>query len=92
MGKGHQLSRLVLARTDALMPQAETGKIALRPSSPLGPVVTRCVRDDNGVPRIWFSRADRRVGAELTLTAQPKLGGIVQTGNRMPQPRLAAAV
>jgi hypothetical protein len=32
------------ARTDALMSQAETGKIALRPSSPLWPVVTRRVR------------------------------------------------
>jgi len=31
----------MLARTDALMSQAETGKIALRPSSPLWPVVTR---------------------------------------------------
>jgi hypothetical protein len=44
----------MLARTDALMSQAETGKIALRPSSPLWPVVTRCVPDDNGVPRILF--------------------------------------
>ena len=31
----------MLARTDALMSQAETGKIAPRPSSPLWPVVTR---------------------------------------------------
>ena len=31
----------MLARTDALMSQAETGKIALRPSSPLRPVVAR---------------------------------------------------
>ncbi len=44
----------MLARTDALMSQAETGKIALRPSSPLWPVATRCVRDDNGAPPIWF--------------------------------------
>src|SRR3954465_11993370 len=44
----------MLARTDALMSQAETGKIALRPSSPLRPVVTRSVPDDNGVERIWF--------------------------------------
>ena len=32
------------ARTDALMSQAETGKIGLRPSSPSWPVVTRRVR------------------------------------------------
>ena len=44
----------MLARTDALMSQAETGKIALRPSSPLRPVVTRSVPDSNGVARIWF--------------------------------------
>ncbi|HKH01717.1 MAG TPA: hypothetical protein VKB08_13485 [Bradyrhizobium sp.] len=44
----------MLARTDALMSQAETGKIALRPSSPLWPVVTRCVPDNNGATRIWF--------------------------------------
>ena len=85
----------MLARTDALMPQAETGKIALRPSSPLWPVVTRRVQDDNALPRIRFARPDlfdRLVGVELTLTAQPKLGGIVQIRNRMLQPRLAAAV
>jgi hypothetical protein len=35
----------MLARTDALMSQAETGKIALRPSSPLRPVVTRNVQE-----------------------------------------------
>jgi hypothetical protein len=34
----------MLARTDALMSRAETGKIAPRPSSPLRPVVTRRVR------------------------------------------------
>ena len=44
----------MLARTDALMSQAETGKIALRPSSPLWPVVTWSVPDSNGVARIWF--------------------------------------
>ena len=80
----------MLARTDALMPQAETGKIALRPSSPLWPVVTRCVQDDNDVPRNWFSRSGAFVSMELALSAQPKLGGIVQNGNRMLQPRLAA--
>jgi len=31
------------------------------------------------------------VGAELTLLARPKPGGIVWTGDRMLQPRLAAA-
>jgi len=88
-------NRLDVSAYDALMPQAETGKTALRPSFAVRPVVTRYVRDDNGVLRIWFSRAglfDRLVGVELTLTAQPKLGGIVQSGNRMLQPRLAAAV
>jgi hypothetical protein len=34
------------ARTDALMSQAETGKIALRPSSPFWPVVTRHAQDN----------------------------------------------
>jgi len=33
----------MLARTDALMSQTETGKIVPRPSSPLWPVVTRRV-------------------------------------------------
>jgi hypothetical protein len=35
----------MLARTDALMSQAETGKIALRPPSPLWAVVIRHAQD-----------------------------------------------
>jgi hypothetical protein len=34
---------------------------------------------------------DQLAGAQLTLPAQPKPGGIVWTGNKMLQPRLAAA-
>src|SRR6476659_4866839 len=51
------------------MSQAETGKIALRPSSPLWPVVTRHVQADNGVrgnrlhPRCW---PRKRPGAAWT--------------------------
>jgi hypothetical protein len=48
----------MLARTDALMSQAETGKIALRPSSPLWPVVTRNVRNGNGAASNWFFQCE----------------------------------
>jgi len=44
----------MLARTDALMSQAETGKIALRPSSPWWPVVTRRMLPTNGIGSIRF--------------------------------------
>jgi hypothetical protein len=42
------------ARTDTLVSQAETGKIILRPSSPLRPVVTRRVPVNNGGLSVWF--------------------------------------
>jgi hypothetical protein len=44
------------ARTDALVSQAETGKMTCVHRSPLWPVATRCMPNHNDAAPIWFAR------------------------------------